>query len=100
MYLHILNQIFVIYPPLPPSLGYKTPNPDIPKIQNLQIIWENNCCDYVFQPNLKNDSFFERAKITAVIKNIIIYSYYGKIGIFAKKVLKKYLKYCFWGKNE
>ena len=95
MYFHYTEPNFRNLPPLPPSLGCKTPHPDIPKIQILQIIWENNCCDYVFQPNLKNDSFFERAKITAVIKNIIIYSYYGKIGIFAKKVLKKYLKYCF-----
>ena len=86
---HVLSLYWTKFPqftPLTPSQGGQTPHSDIPKIQILQIIWENTCCDFIFQPIFKNNSFLERAKFALAFKNVIMYSYYGKISIFAQKV--------------
>ena len=88
MYFHYTEPNFPNSPPYPPPRGVKPPHPDIPKFQYWGIIWENSCCDFIFQPIFKNNSFLERAKFALAFKNIIMYSYYGKISIFAKKVLK------------
>ena len=97
MYIHHIELNFPKSTPLPPSQGGHwgvKPQPENPKIQYLRIIWENNCCDSIFQPIFKKYSFLERTKLSQALENLILFYLVFLIlkiwGIMAIEV-KKYI---------